>query len=389
MVRFQDAIETTKAEPRVYQERVVTKVVDYCLDGVSTILVNSPTGSGKTVMGLAAARMLQMADPNLGIGWCAMRRNLLTQVKNANRDLQMGVEGLTPISMFDRNPPSMDPHGRKLDILVVDEAQHDAAASMARMHNILRPKCVVGLSATPYRTDKLKLCFQKVIKDAGIHQLIQQGFLSPYRQYTIPRYDVDTVTKHYLNEPERWGKSAMYWRTYEDAQACTYRLRAAGVRAEMILGTQRMDEREDRLARFEKTVYGDGDKKGVDVLVNLFVLTEGWDCPPLRTCWIRDSSKGCTIQMAGRVFRKFPGITHKQVVQSKDTRYPIQRTATPTESFIWMDGEWRSVKPSNITKKVGGRVIRALVRSKTHMPDFIESRRQAVARVASPFVVDD
>ena len=57
------------------------------------------------------------------------------------------------------------------------------------------------------------------------------------------------------------------------------------------------------------------------------VLTEGFDDPSLRTVWVRPSGKGPTIQMAGRVLRKF-GDTVKQVVQCRQTRHPFVKTAT-------------------------------------------------------------
>lgn len=375
-----------KCEPRPYQQRVVKLAIDNFINvGVRSQLVNSPTGSGKTVMALLIAKHLQ-DELGIGVGWCAMRRNLLNQVVIANNDgplainLNMGVKDLTPISMFDKNPPSHDASGRPIKLLIVDEAQHDAASSMCHLHNTIKPEYVLGLSATPYRTDKLKLCFEKVIIDAGIHQLMQQGYLSQYNQYTIPHWNPETVTKHYLAEPDTWGKSVMYWLNIQQATDCLDRLTAAGVRTELIIGDDPLSVREDLLSRFDKTVYGDGDPDGIDVIVNMFILTEGWDCSTLKTAWVRDSQKGPTIQMAGRAFRKHPECDFKQIVQSQDTHWPMQRTATPAESFIWMTdaaaGEsWRSVKPSKITQQVANRAILTLAHTQTSMPDFITKKR--------------
>ena len=92
--------------------------------------------------------------------------------------------------------------GRKL-LLVVDECQHDGAASMQDIHNQLDPDWILGLSATPYRTDGVKLCFEKVVKDAGIHALIQDGYLSRYDHYTIPDWSPEAVADAYIREPER------------------------------------------------------------------------------------------------------------------------------------------------------------------------------------------
>src|SRR4051812_24831172 len=107
----------TRVEPRPYQQRIVAKAVDcFCTKGLRSVLVDSPTGSGKTIMGLLIARALQ---DRLGVrvGWVAMRRHLLAQAAEENRSRDIGVEA-TFLSMFDRNPPP------GLDLLVVDEAQH-------------------------------------------------------------------------------------------------------------------------------------------------------------------------------------------------------------------------------------------------------------------------
>jgi superfamily II DNA or RNA helicase len=376
-----DAIlETTHAEARPYQQRVVQLVYDnFVKIGVNSQLVNSPTGSGKTVMGLAAARWLQ-DEYNIGIGWAAMRRNLLSQVAAANHTLGMGVQSLTTISMFDKDPPKTDIDGRPIRMLIVDEAQHDAASSMANLHNIIQPEWVLGLSATPFRTDRLKLCFEKVIRDAGIHQLIQQGYLANYRQYVIPNWNPQAVAERYLAEPERWGKSAFYWLNREQMMECYHRLRIAGVRVKYVTGDQPEKEREDILERFDKTEYGDGNEDGIDAIVNMFILTEGWDCTSLKTVWVRDSQRGPTIQMAGRVFRQYPAYQHKQIIQSKNTRWPMPRTATPAEAYVWTEKpggeyEWRSVKPSKRAQLVANRALLTLAHTQASMPDFILKKR--------------
>src|SRR5688500_10850829 len=90
-------------QPRPYQQRIARKAIDFftgvALDRqgrpegeISSVLIESPTGSGKTVMGLAVARWMQR---NLGmtVGWAAMRRNLLAQAAAENAR-GFGVEDL-------------------------------------------------------------------------------------------------------------------------------------------------------------------------------------------------------------------------------------------------------------------------------------------------------
>src|SRR5262245_49472643 len=161
-------IARTAAQARPYQKRTVEKALHHFTHGgARSVLIESPTGSGKTVMGLLAVRALQDAL-GLSVGWVAMRRFLLQQARAENERLRIQAQA-TFLSMFDRQPP------KGLDLLVVDEAQHDAAQSMAVLHQRIRPRFILGLSATPFRADRVKLCFDTVIKDAGIPDLIQAG----------------------------------------------------------------------------------------------------------------------------------------------------------------------------------------------------------------------
>ena len=64
---------------------------------------------------------------------------------------------------------------------------------MAYLYNLIQPRLTLGLSGTHYRTDRIKLCFDKVIRDAGIGRLIQDGYLSRYHHYTIPEYTPESV----------------------------------------------------------------------------------------------------------------------------------------------------------------------------------------------------
>jgi superfamily II DNA or RNA helicase len=360
---------TCLAEKRDYQGRLKTKTIDLYHRGFKSVLINSPTGSGKTFIGLDIVKELQ-DEFNVGAAWVAMRRNLLKQVCAENERLGVGAS-IVPLSMFNRNPPTHDEFGRPIKIVVLDESQHDPAGSMSNIYNIIRPKYILGMTATPFRTDRLRLSFDKVIRDIGIHQLIQLGYLSKYHQFTIPKWTVDEVVNCYFREPERWGKSVFYWFNYADAFECYERLRAGGASTELVTAST---DRDTQLARFES-----GE---VRCLVNMQILTEGFDSPSLKTVFVRDSQRGPTIQMCGRVFRKYPGIDYKQIVQSKMTHWPIQRTASPAHCSVWMEDEreWRSYAQSEAIEHVSKVVCMTLAHTKTEMPDFIKKHQDKLAR---------
>jgi superfamily II DNA or RNA helicase len=342
----------TTLENREYQDRVVQRTVQHQEDGCNSVMIVSPTGSGKTIMGLLAAKQF---EDRFGwrIGWVAMRRELLRQARQENEE-KIGVKNIHFISMFEKNPP-------EVDMLIVDEAQHDTTTSCTHLHNTIEPKYILGMTATPFRTDSVKLCFDKIIKDAGIRKLIDLGYLSPYHHFTMERYDWKTVPDLYVADRERWGKSLMFFLTIDQCERAAARLREAGVRCEVVTG---QTDRERQIRDFAEG--------RVDVTLNVYVLSEGFDCPDLQTVWVRDSSKVCTIQMGGRGLRKHPGKTHVNIVQSKMTRYMFTRIASPAEQFVRVQDSWRTVGDKNDKIDLAAQNTRiAMASSNPTMPSFI------------------
>jgi superfamily II DNA or RNA helicase len=349
-------IARTAVQPRPYQQRIVAKAVDLFLEkGVRSVLIESPTGSGKTVMGLLVARALQDLL-GLRVGWVAMRRYLLAQARAENEARRIGVEAVY-LSMFDKDPPG------KLDLLVVDEAQHDAASSMAFLHQSIRPRFILGLSATPFRADRVKLCFDSVIKDAGIASLIQDGYLSPFHHYTLPRYTPAAAVECFLRDRERWGRSLFYFHTLEQCAEADRLLRAGKARSEVVRGNS---DRERQLDDFRAG--------RLDALSNCMVLSEGFDCPELKTVFCRPSCKGVTVQMAGRVLRRHPSLPFKQIVQCTKTRWPFQRTAAPAVQYLWADGDWRSLEANPLIHSVNHRTLQALAKIEVELPKYLVGR---------------
>lgn len=374
-----DQIEQTLAipsiEPRDYQRRIVSKAIKMfqgehvnrrgTVDAIAnSVMIESPTGSGKTVMGLLIAKYLQ-DQHGLSVGWVAMRRNLLSQTAAENASRGFGVD-LKLISMFDKSPP-------EIDVLVVDEAQHDAATSMANLHCKLVPKKILGLTATPFRTDRIKLCFDHVIKDAGIHRLIQDGYLSPFRHFTIPEYTPESVARFICAEPDRWGKTLVFFHKSPDCYRCLQLLQTAGVRAEVVTA---LTDRNRQLDDFEAG--------RIDVLINMNILTEGFDCPELQTVFCRPSVKGCTIQMAGRVLRRSETTSHKHIVQCAATKHPFLKTALPAEQYVWMEDAWRSLKINEELVNISNRARLLVSQTEVELPPIVAKHRRRRAPWETP-----
>ncbi|QGJ71278.1 Type III restriction protein res subunit [Planctomycetales bacterium 10988] len=361
-----EVFQQVAMEARPYQHRIVTKAVQM-LSGdwinrfgqqesaAKSVMIESPTGSGKTVMGLTVAKVMQERF-GWKIGWVAMRRNLLQQAQAENLSRGFGVE-METISMFEKDPP-------QVDMLIVDEAQHDAAMSMANLHSIIHPKRILGLTATPFRTDRMKLCFEKVITDAGIQTLIDEGYLSRYHHYTIPAYTPQMVAETFAKEPEHWGKTLMFFYRHVDCLTCQHELKQHGFESEVVTGKT---NREKQLEDFHNDRF--------QVLINMSILTEGFDCPSLKTVFCRPSGKGCTVQMGGRVFRKHADFPMKQIVQCQKTKHPFVKTARPEEQYVWSDSGWKTLKVNKHLNQITQRSLQLIARSQVELPKQVAMHR--------------
>ncbi|PHQ35496.1 DEAD/DEAH box helicase [Rhodopirellula bahusiensis] len=359
-------------QPRPYQHRIIRRAlaafgcdetesvpahggVGQVGSKPTSVLIESPTGSGKTVMGLAIAAVMQRTL-GIRVGWVAMRRNLLAQAQAENVRREFGLD-MHLISMFDKDPPDVD-------LLVIDEAQHDAATSMANLHGQIQPRWTLGLSATPYRTDRIKLCFENVIRDAGIAHLIADGFLSAYHHYTIEEYSPQTLADLLIDEPERWGKSLVFFHKQTQCDEMKVRLDQAGIRSDVVTAKTNRDR---QLADFSEG--------RTDVLINMAILTEGFDCPALKTVFCRPSGQGTTIQMAGRVLRKCENEPIKQVVQCRHTRHPMMRTAIPAEQYLWTEYGWRSIAGNRQLDAMAMAARKRVAKANVSLPKLIAAHR--------------
>jgi superfamily II DNA or RNA helicase len=311
-------------EIRDYQTRIVERTLKAIVDGHRHILIEAPCGAGKTVIGHILAKRLHELY-GWKAGWTAMRTHLLHQAEESNANL-LQFEHIKYFSTFTTEPPA------DIDVLIDDESQHSASETSANLFNTLKPKAVIGLSATPYRVDRMKLCFSTVIRDAGIRSLMDAGYLSKYHHFTFSgEWTPESVAAVYLREPDKWGKSVFFFLSLNDCYRCAAILANAGITCEVVHGSS------DQSAQIK--AFSDD---RVQVLLNVIILTEGFNEPSLRTVFVRPGSKGPTMQMTGRALRKHSSKPYAQVVQNDKTDWPFTKIASAERKYVWENETWRS-----------------------------------------------
>ena len=329
---------------REYQSRLVESTVRYFTEPdpytkkpSNSVMLLSPCGSGKTVTAMRIIdEMVPMGYSN--VAFIAHRTRLLHQASDYLET--MGLRQKHPNLKF--NPLSIYEtdisHALNADLVIFDEAHHSACDSGVRLLGRLNSRKVLGLTATNWRSDRIKLVFDRLVEDYGIKSLIELGYLSQFDHYSVEKWNSNYVTDLYLSDVPRYGKSIMYFHGEHESENAVNLLNRAGIRAESVYSYTKESEREAIYSRFEL-----GETK---VLCNLMLLTEGVDFPDLQSVFVKPSIKGLTIQMAGRALRTCAGKTHANVIQMAGAGYSFTRNADSRNSYVYKDGRWVQTKYS-------------------------------------------
>ncbi len=332
------------------------------LDAHGNTLGIAPTGAGKTIMlsavtgeviGDSAAKACVLAhrdeltDQNRG-KFARVNPGLTTSVVDANGKSWAGQVTFAMVPTLARigNLAAMP----KLDLLVIDEAHHAVADSYRRIIDRVRnanPDArIFGVTATPNRGDRkgLREVFDNVADQVRLGELIASGHLVPPRTFvidvgvqdklrtvrkTLADFDMgevasimdrapvtDEVIRHWKEKAQEaggadtWRQTVVFCSTVAHAAHVTEAFNTADVPAALIHGDLPSEERRAILA-----AYAMGK---IRVIVNVAVLTEGWDHPPTScVVLLRPSSyKSTMIQMVGRGLRTIDPEEHPGVVKT-------------------------------------------------------------------------
>lgn len=350
----------------------------------------APTGAGKTVM---LSAITGEALPKGGKGIILQHRDELVDQnhrtfrafhgnafqtgvidakrKEFHRDV---IFAMAQTLTGDKNLDAMRP----VDFLAIDEAHHAVAESYRKIIDralVLNPETkIFGVTATPNRGDKkaLREVFDNVSDQIMLGELIAAGHLVKPRTFVLDigvkdalsqvrrqlsDFDMSEVEKIMdkvvLNDRivEEWKRLAgdrqtiVFCSTVDHAKHVCDAYKAAGITCDYIDSRPGTGGREAKIAKFEALQ--------TQVLVNVAILTEGYDHPPT-SCIVllRPSSfKSTMIQMVGRGLRtidpeKYPGIVKSDCVVLDFGTSTL--THGSLEQDVNLDGGMKGAAPTKV-----------------------------------------
>jgi len=305
------------------------------------VLLQAPTGSGKTVLASYIAR--ETSGRGRSVAFNCHRAELVRGTSNTFRRYGIDhgfVAAGMPASRQLVNVCSIDTLKNRLattpepDVAIWDEAHHLGAAGWQLIMDTWQRALHVGLSATPWRLDGSGLDgqFDALVPGPSTAWLIEQGHLSQYEMFapTSPnmkgakRARGDFTAKdasERMEIPKRTGDIVAHWRLHAqgmrtigfavnraDSQMIVDRFNASGIPAAHLDGDTPKAERKRIIDGF---VSGE-----ILVLFNVALFDEGFDLAAI--AGVDDLTIDCLIDAAptmslsrvlqrwGRVLRRKP-----------------------------------------------------------------------------------
>ena len=335
---------------RDYQTDICSRVSD-AFDKRRSVMVQMPTGTGKTMVLAELVKRLMMKDEELKILIVAHRRELIEQIKATVK--RMGLNTNNHPSIINNQTiivESIQTISRRIDALdfipslvVIDEAHHALAKTYKMMWETWPDAKFLGLTATPCRLNGKGFTdlFDILVQSWDMPTFIKEKWLSTYDFVSIK---ADSRTQQLITSLKKRGadgdyqvkemdavlnkrpsierlyncvmefarnrKGFVYAINIDHARSIAEYYQSQGVNAVAIDSHTPFKERERIISSFRSG--------GLQVLVNVDIFSEGFDCPDVEFIQLARPTLSLAkyLQMVGRGLRPSKGKTNCMIIDN-------------------------------------------------------------------------
>lgn len=323
-----------------YQEDMKARIEKaLCLH--RSVMAQMPTGTGKTYLLTAVIDSFVRANPKAKVWIVAHRRELVSQIDETVRKFHSYSSSNTSSLLSSVKAVSIQWLSKHYDeieeepgLIVIDEAHHALAKTYKEMWERFPKAKFLGLTATPCRLNGKGFTdlFDVLVQSWGVPEFISKGRLATYDFVSIKS---DGVTQRLIDSLQKRGADGDYqnkemdmllnkkpsieklYRSLEEygkdrkgivyainishAQKITKLYQEHGVKAIAIDSKTPATERQQDIEAFKK-----GD---IQVLVNVDIFSEGFDCPDVEFVQLARPTLSLAkyLQMVGRGLRVAKG----------------------------------------------------------------------------------
>ena len=349
-VNFNDLNPYRDKTLRDYQAEGKAKIYNMWTQ-MRSIMYQMPTGTGKTIMFVSIARDLfdwgAAHKKAVKILFLAHRIELIDQISEKLGAMYHLAHGLIAAQsreqkFYGLQVGSVQTLVRRLDrweekefdFVIIDEAHHVKADSYKKILKTFPKAKVLGVTATPYRMshDSFRPEFDELITSMPVSKFIKQRWLCDYEYYSIKpdskiQMDINSISRFaldgdFLDEASaavmdkdeiRANIVATYEKYARGKKGIVYTITKAHnlhVCAQYTKRGYKAVAIDDSTPASTRKQYVDDFRRGkIEIICNVNIFSEGFDCPDLEFIQLARPTKSLSmyLQQVGRGLRPAPG----------------------------------------------------------------------------------
>ncbi len=348
-------LDAYKLEPNKMQIAFIDSLNRLVAKGADKALLISATGTGKTYASAFGIR--DALKPRGRILFVVHRKEILKQARKSYQRVFGSKYNMALLTGEDKNYEmidnadivfamitmiSKDEVMRRFDhdhfsVICLDEVHHSTANSYQKILGYFTPDFLLGMTATPDRTDEgnvYELFDYNIAYEIRLQQALENDLLCPFHYFGINDIAFDAAesgdellkrvekgdmsvfnllvcddrVRYIMEQAKYYGYSGnrvnglMFCSSVKEAEALSKKLNAHGLRTIALTGKNNSDERQDAIDRLVSNERPDY----LDYILTVDIFNEGVDIPEInQVIMLRPTESAIVfIQQLGRGLRK-------------------------------------------------------------------------------------
>lgn len=336
----QENISTNDITPNKMQQEALEALAKLQQNNKHKALLISATGTGKTYL---SAFAVKKANPKRLL-FLAHREQILKQACKTFAkiipDIQYGILSanhkdfhkpylFATINMLSKEENLTQFTPTHFDYIIIDETHRAGASSYLKILNYFQPQFLLGMTATPERTDGFdiyQLFNHNIAYEIRSNQAMQENLLCPFHYFGITDITVDNQeindkssfndlttdarVTHIINQSQYYGFSGerlrglIFCSQIEEAQILSQKFNERGFNTIALSGKDSQETRTNAIHKLEQKERS----TGLDYIFTVDIMNEGIDIPAINQIIMLRPTKSAIIfvQQLGRGLRKYP-----------------------------------------------------------------------------------
>lgn len=336
----QENISTNDITPNKMQQEALKALAKLQQNNKHKALLISATGTGKTYLSAFAVKKV---NPKRLL-FLAHREQILKQAcKTFTKiipDIQYGILSanhkdfhkpylFATINMLSKEENLTQFAPTHFDYIIIDETHRAGASSYLKILNYFQPQFLLGMTATPERTDGFdiyQLFDHNIAYEIRLNQAMQENLLCPFHYFGITDITVDNQeindnstfndlttdarVTHIINQSQYYGFSGerlrglIFCSQIEEAQILSQKFNERGFHTIALSGKNSQETRTYAIHKLEQKERS----TGLDYIFTVDIMNEGIDIPAINQIIMLRPTKSAIIfvQQLGRGLRKYP-----------------------------------------------------------------------------------